>query len=75
MGATYKMSLDADTTIAVGYQNTKDGDSQSITETDLSISRSLGGGASVYLDVRNLQGDVDSSKSGSAMGFGTSVSF
>jgi len=75
MGATYSMSLDADTTIAVGYQSTKDGDSQSMTETDLSISRSLGGGASVYLDVRNLQGDVDSSKSGSAMGFGTSVSF
>ena len=75
LGATYSMSLDADTTIAVGYQSTKDGDSQSMTETDLSISRSLGGGASVYLDVRNLQGDVDSSKSGSAMGFGTSVSF
>jgi hypothetical protein len=75
LGATYKMSLDADTSISVGYQSTKDGDSQSMTETDLSISRSLGGGASVYLDVRNLQGDVDSSKSGSAMGFGTSVSF
>jgi hypothetical protein len=75
LGATYKMSLDADTSISVGYQSTKDGDSQSMTETDLSISRSLGGGASVYLDVRNLQGDVDSSKSGSAMGFGTAVSF
>ena len=75
MGATYSMSLDADTTIAVGYKSAKDGDSQSTTQSDLSISRSLGGGASVYLDVRNLQGDVDSSKSGSAMGFGTSVSF
>jgi len=75
MGATYSMSLDADTTVAVGYKNAKDGDSQSITQTDLSISRSLGGGASVYLDMRNLQGDVDSSKSGSAVGFGTAVSF
>jgi len=75
MGATYAMSLDADTTISVGYRSKKDGDSHSTTESDLSISRSLGGGASVYLDVRNLQGDVDSSKSGSAMGFGTAVSF
>jgi outer membrane protein OmpU len=75
LGATYSMSLDADTTVAVGYKSAKDADSHSTTQTDLSISRSLGGGASVYLDMRNLQGDVDSSKSGSAVGFGTSVSF
>jgi hypothetical protein len=75
VGATYSMSLDADTTISIGYQSAKDADSQSTTRSDLSISRSLGGGASVYLDMRNLQGDVDSSKSGSAVGFGTSVSF
>jgi hypothetical protein len=75
LGATYKMSLDADTTIVVGYQSTKDGDSQSMTETDLSISRSLGGGASVYLDMRTLNGDVDTNGGGTAMGFGTAVSF
>jgi hypothetical protein len=75
VGATYSMALDADTTIKVGYQSQKDADSQSTTQTDLSISRSLGGGASVYLDMRNLQGDVDSSKSGCAVGFGTAVSF
>ena len=74
-GATYAMSLDADTSISVGYQNAKDADNESHTQTDLSISRSLGGGASVYLDVRTLSGDTAANGSGTAIGFGTSVSF
>jgi hypothetical protein len=74
-GATYSMSLDADTTVAVGYQNAKDSDSESATRTDLSIERSLGGGASIYLDVRNLSGDTAANADGTAIGFGTSVAF
>ena len=74
-GATYSMSLDADTSVAVGYQNRKDADSESSTMTELSISRALGGGASVYLDLQNLTGDTAANADGSAIAFGTSVSF
>jgi hypothetical protein len=73
LGATYKMSLDADTSVAVGYQSAKDADSDSTTRMDASISRSLGGGASVYLDMRTLSGDA--ATDGTAIGFGTTVSF
>jgi hypothetical protein len=73
MGATYAMSLDADTSVSVGYQSQKDADSDSTTRMDASISRSLGGGASVYLDIRNLSGDA--AVKDTAIAFGTSVSF
>ena len=75
VGATYSMSLDADTTIAVGYTSRKDSDSQSDTKTELSVERALGGGASVYLDLVNLTGDTAANADGTAIGFGTSVSF
>ena len=75
IGATYSMALDADTTVAVGYTNAQDADSDSTTRFDLSLSRSLGGGASVYLDMRTLNGDVDTNGGGTAMGFGTAVAF
>jgi len=75
IGATYSMSLDADTSIALGYQNAKDADSHSATKTELSIERSLGGGASVYLDLVNLTGDTAANADGTAIGFGTSVAF
>ena len=75
MGATYAMSLDADTSLSIGYRSAKDADSDSTTRMDLSLSRSLGGGASVYLDVRTLSGDTDANGDGTAIGFGTSVAF
>jgi hypothetical protein len=73
VGATYALALDADTSLKVGYQNAKDGDSESTNRMDASISRSLGGGASVYLDIRNLSGDA--STKGTAVAVGTSVAF
>ena len=73
MGATYSMALDADTTVKIGYQSAKDADSDSHTRMDASVSRSLGGGASVYLDIRSLNGDADTS--GTDIAVGTSVSF
>lgn len=73
LGATYAFALDADTSIKVGYQSAKDADSDSTTRMDASISRSLGGGASVYLDIRNLAGDA--TVKGTAIGIGTSVAF
>ena len=75
VGATYVMSMDADTTISLGYQNKKDADSESSTQTDLSVERAMGGGATVYLDIRNLSGDTASNADGTAIGFGTSVAF
>ena len=75
LGATYVMSMDADTTISVGYQNKKDADSHSSTQTDLSVERAMGGGATVYLDIRNLTGDTATNADGTAIGFGTSVAF
>jgi hypothetical protein len=73
MGATYTMAIDADTTIKVGIQNAKDADSDSTSQFDASVSRALGGGASVFLDIRNLSGDA--TQDGSAVAVGTSVSF
>jgi hypothetical protein len=75
IGATYVMSMDADTTISLGYQNKKDADSESSTQTDLSVERAMGGGATVYLDIRNLTGDTAANADGTAIGFGTSVAF
>ena len=73
IGATYAMSLDADTSMSVGFQNAKDADSDSTSQFDATISRALGGGASVFLELRNLSGDA--SQDGSAIAVGTRVSF
>lgn len=75
MGATYAMALDADTSVTVGYKSMKDADDDTATQFDASISRSLGGGASVYIDIRSFTGENDDSTSGTAIGIGTSVSF
>ena len=73
MGATYVMALDADTTISLGVQNAKDADNDSTSQFDASVSRALGGGASVFLDIRSLNGDA--TVDGSAVAVGTNVSF
>ena len=73
--AAYSMALDADTSFATSYKNAQDAEGESYTQFEVSISRSLGGGASVYIDMANISGDLDDSNDGSAFGFGTSVSF
>ena len=73
MGAKYVMSLDADTSVSIGLQNRKDADDDSTSQFDASVSRALGGGASVFLDIRSLTGDA--TVKGSAVAVGTSVSF
>ena len=35
----------------------------------------MGGGATVYLDLRNLDGDTAANSDGTAIAFGTSVAF
>jgi hypothetical protein len=73
LGATYAMSLDADTSVSIGYQSVKDADSESHTQTDVVVSRALGGGASVFLEMRNLSGDA--AQDGTAIAVGSRVSF
>jgi hypothetical protein len=73
MGATYAMAIDADTSLSIGFQNAKDADNDSTSQFDASISRALGGGASVFLDIRSLSGDA--TQDGTAVAVGTSVSF
>ena len=72
-GASYSMSLDADTALAVGYQSAKDADNDSTTQFDATISRALGGGASVFLEMRSLSGDA--ATDGTAVALGSRVSF
>ena len=71
MGATYAMSLDADTSLSVGYNNTKDAALNSTT-TELNLSRALGGGTSVFLDVENVSG---SGTAGTAFAIGSTFAF
>lgn len=73
-GASYSMSLDADTTVAIGYKTKKDQDDDTLNQIDAYASRSLGGGASVYVDMRSVQA-TGSGNGGTAFGFGTAVSF
>lgn len=72
-GATYSMPLDADTAFAVGYQSAKDADNDSTTQFDATLSRALGGGASVFLEMRSLSGDA--ATDGTAVALGSRVSF
>ena len=73
-------TMDADTTLSLGYgkgdSTSSAGSLDKATATTLNISRSLGGGVSVfaeYADVSFNDAGVDSS--GSAMSVGTSVAF
>jgi hypothetical protein len=69
--ASLSGSLDADTTWAVGYTDGEAGTSAS-TRTEAKLTRSLGGGVSVYAEVQNTSG---TGTSGTNMAVGTTVSF
>ena len=78
----YEMALDADTSIAIGYAS-YDVNSTSGTETNASITRSLGGGASVFADFGSVSGTTSNASAFNSTGLtdesvfaiGTSVSF
>ena len=104
MSGSYKMALDADTTVALGYasydvrkttaavttySNAFNSASQGITatasttaavgtssgtETNVSIVRSIGGGASVFADLGTVSGTYTGTDT-SAVAIGTKVSF
>ena len=75
-GLKYAMSLDA-TTVTVGYSSA-DVDSKSATQTDVAVSHPLGGGVSVFAEMRSVSGDTatdTASTSNSTMAIGTSIAF
>jgi hypothetical protein len=71
--AAYSYALDADTSLAVGYKSTDEGSSNT-TVTEVNLTRSLGGGVSVFLDYSSIGGATGSGNN-TAMAFGTNISF
>ena len=72
-GLAYSMSLDDATSLGIGYQS-HDVNSNSGRATDVTISRAMGGGMSVFAELRSTSGDTNSGEN-STMAIGTSVSF
>lgn len=79
LSGSYSMSLDADTSVAVGYKATDEG-ANNTTVTEINLTRSLGGGVSVFLDYSSIGGNSTAATSGkgvndSALAFGTNIAF
>jgi hypothetical protein len=77
MAVSFSGSLDADTTWAIGYTDGEQGTSSS-TRTEAKITRSLGGGVSVYGELQSLSGSTAGSGgtgTGTNMAVGTTVAF
>jgi len=71
MGASYAMSLDADTSVTIGYNSSKA--TNAAVTAGVALSRSLGGGASVFLEAVNYSGA--GATDGTDIGIGTSFAF
>jgi len=81
ISGSYSMSLDADTSVAVGYKATDEG-ANNTTVTEINLTRSLGGGVSVFLDYSSIGGNATAatasgskSVNDSALAFGTNIAF
>jgi len=75
-GIKYAMSLDS-ASVTVGYSSA-DVDSKSATQTDVAVSYPLGGGVSVFGEMRTVSGDTgtdSSTTSNSTMAIGSSIAF
>jgi hypothetical protein len=72
-------AMDADTTLSIGYgtgDNTTSSALDKATATTINVSRSLGGGVSVFAEYASVENDnIGVTTSGTAMSLGTSVSF
>jgi hypothetical protein len=79
MFITAAYAMDADTTLSLGYgmgDNTTSGTLDKQTATTVNVSRSLGGGVSVFAEYAAVANDnAAAGTSGSAMTVGTSVAF
>ena len=56
ISAKYSMSLDADTTVAIGYKSSDEGAAAAST-TEAKLTRSLGGGASIFAEIKSSSGN------------------
>ena len=78
ISAAFSMSMDADTTLAIGIKSSDEG-AASASTTEAKISRALGGGASVYAEVKSSSGNSTgagvTAGSSSTFAIGTSVAF
>ena len=79
MYANISYTVDADTTLALGYASADSTTGTTVDEqtlTSAKLTRSLGGGVSIYIDYANYEDNVAGTNTdGNAMGIGTSVSF
>ena len=76
-GVAYSMDLSGATSLTVGFSNAEVS-TKSARQTDIAIAHSLGGGVSVFGEMRSVSGDTGtdtSSTSDSTMAIGTSISF
>ena len=73
ISGAYSMSLDADTSLAVGYKSTDEG-SANTQVTEVGITRAMGGGVSLFLDYSSISGSTGSGNN-SAVAFGTNIAF
>ena len=76
VGLKYAMSLDA-ASVTIGYSSA-DVDSKSANQTDVAVSYPMGGGMSVFAEMRTVSGDTvadTASKANSTMAIGTSIAF
>ena len=78
LSGSYSMSLDADTTLAVGYKSTDEG-SANTQVTEVGITRAMGGGVSLFLDYSSISGSTGAASglaaNNSAVAFGTNIAF
>jgi hypothetical protein len=72
-GIKYAMSLDA-ASVTIGYSSADD-DSKSATQTDVAVSYPMGGGMSVFAEMRSVSGDIGTTGSASTSAIGTSIAF
>ncbi len=73
----YSYALDADTSVAVGFKSTDEGSSNTQV-TEANLTRSLGGGVSLFLDYSSVSGATGSTSAtlqNSAVAFGTNIAF
>ena len=76
IGVTYSTTVGG-ASVAIGYQS-HDGSNKNAATTDVTVSSSLGGGASIWAEMRSVSGERSTetaSTSDTVVAIGTSVSF
>ena len=79
ISAAFSMSMDADTTAAIGIKSSDEGAANAST-TEAKITRAIGGGASVYAELKSSSGNATgvgstAADAASTFAIGTNVAF